>query len=228
MSQVVETVDVAVPVRTAYNQWTQFEEFPAFMHSVREIRQLDDTRLHWVVEFGGVRREFDARITEQHPDERVAWTSTEGPKHAGVVTFHRLDDTHSRVTAQLDIDPEGFVENVADRAGIVDRLIKSDMAKFREFIEQRGSETGAWRGDVAQPSASPGAAPGAAPGTSGAVPKPGSWIAPGSTPPGAALRSPDADQPGTYQSDAIQAAPDMTQSTDVHRMPDPDDSRHAI
>jgi uncharacterized membrane protein len=229
MSQVVETVDVAVPVRTAYNQWTQFEEFPAFMNSVREIRQLDDTRLHWVVEFGGVRREFDARITEQHPDERVAWTSTEGPKHAGVVTFHRLDDTHSRVTAQLDIDPEGFVENVADKAGIVDRLIKSDMAKFREFIEHRGAETGAWRGDVGRPSAAPGtssAAPGtssAAPGTSGGAPKPGSWIAPGSTPPGAATRSPDA-----YQSDAIQAAPDMTQSTDVNRMPDPDDSRHAI
>ncbi|GAA3242554.1 hypothetical protein GCM10010532_084240 [Dactylosporangium siamense] len=208
MSQVVETVDVAVPVRTAYNQWTQFEQFPAFMNSVREIRQLDDTRLHWVVEFGGVRREFDARITEQHPDERVAWTSTEGPKHAGVVTFHRLDDTHSRVTAQLDIDPEGFVENVADKVGIVDRLVKSDMAKFREFIEQRGAETGAWRGDVEQPDAA----------GFGAVPKPGSWISPGSTPPGAAVRS----------SDAVQAAPDLTQSTDVHRMPDPDDSRHAI
>jgi uncharacterized membrane protein len=206
MSQVVETVDVAVPVRTAYNQWTQFEQFPAFMNSVREIRQLDDTRLHWVVEFGGVRREFDARITEQHPDERVAWTSTEGPRHAGVVTFHRLDDTHSRVTAQLDIDPEGFVENVADRAGIVDRLIKSDLANFREFIEQRGAETGAWRGDVAQPSASPGAGSPGSPGTSGAVPKPGSWIAPG----------------------GVQAAPDMTQSTDIDRMPDPDDSRHAI
>ncbi|GAB3857618.1 hypothetical protein GCM10027610_094200 [Dactylosporangium cerinum] len=217
MSQVVETVDVAVPVRTAYNQWTQFEQFPAFMNSVREIRQLDDTRLHWVVEFGGVRREFDARITEQHPDERVAWTSTEGPKHAGVVTFHRLDDTHSRVTAQLDIDPEGFVENVADKAGIVDRLIKSDLAKFREFIEQRGTETGAWRGDVEQPDAA-----------AGAVPKPGSWISPGSTPPGAALRSPDATQSPAYGSDAIQAAPDLTQSTDVHRMPDPDDSRHAI
>ena len=167
MSQVVETVDVAVPVRTAYNQWTQFEEFPAFMNSVREIRQLDDTRLHWVVEFGGVRREFDARITEQHPDERVAWTSTEGPKHAGVVTFHRLDDTHSRVTAQLDIDPEGFVENVADKVGIVDRLIKADMANFREFIEHRGTETGAWRGDVEQPGA--GGPSGTAP-ASGAVP----------------------------------------------------------
>jgi uncharacterized membrane protein len=188
MSQVVESVDVAVPVRTAYNQWTQFEEFPAFMNTVREIRQLDDTRLHWVVEFGGVRREFDAQITEQHPDERVAWTSTEGPKHAGVVTFHRLDDTHSRVTAQLDIDPDGFVENVADKAGIMDRLIKSDMAKFREFIEHRGSETGAWRGDVP-------------------APKPGSWLQSG---------------------DAAQAAPDLTQSTDITRMPDPDDSRHAI
>ncbi|GAA1520396.1 SRPBCC family protein [Dactylosporangium maewongense] len=194
MSQVVESVDVAVPVRTAYNQWTQFEEFPAFMHSVREIRQLDDTRLHWVVEFGGVRREFDARITEQHPDERVAWTSTEGPRHAGVVTFHRLDDTHSRVTAQLDIDPEGFVENVADKVGIVDRVIRSDMANFREFIEHRGAETGAWRGDVASPSTAP------------AAPKPGSWL----------------------HGDAVQAAPDLTQSTDVTRMPDADDSRHAI
>jgi uncharacterized membrane protein len=206
MSQVVETVDVAVPVRTAYNQWTQFEQFPAFMSSVREIRQLDDTRLHWVVEFGGVRREFDARITEQHPDERVAWTSTEGPKHAGVVTFHRLDDTHSRVTAQLDIDPDGFVENVADKVGIVDQLIRSDMAKFREFIEQRGAETGAWRGDVDQPDAA-GSAAGSGGGSaagSGGVPKPGSWISP------------------------VQAAPDMTQTTDVNRMPDPDDSRHAI
>lgn len=216
MSQVVETVDVAVPVRTAYNQWTQFEEFPAFMHSVREIRQLDDTRLHWVVEFGGVRREFDARITEQHPDERVAWTSTEGPRHAGVVTFHRLDDTHSRVTAQLDIDPEGFVENVADKAGIVDRLVRSDMAKFREFIEQRGTESGAWRGDVEQPGGAHAAGGGPAGGSG--VPKPGSWIAPGGPPPAAALRSPG----------AVQAAPDLTQNTDVGRMPDPDDSRHVI
>ena len=228
MSQVVETVDVAVPVRTAYNQWTQFEQFPAFMNSVREIRQLDDTRLHWVVEFGGVRREFDARITEQHPDQRVAWTSTEGPKHAGVVTFHRLDDTHSRVTAQLDIDPEGFVENVADKVGIVDRLIKADMAKFREFIERRGTETGAWRGDVDAPGAAATGTPPSTPVTGttsgGAVPKPGSWISPGSTPPGAAVRPPDAYQSG----DAIQAAPDMTQSTDIHRMPDADDSRHAI
>ena len=151
MSQVVETVDVAVPVRTAYNQWTQFEEFPAFMHSVREIRQLDDTRLHWVVEFGGIRREFDARITEQHPDERVAWTTTNGTHQAGVVTFHRIDDDTTRVTLQLDHDPQGLVEKAGDALGIVSRRVKGDLAKFKTFIEARGVEQGAWRGDVDAP-----------------------------------------------------------------------------
>src|SRR6202008_4780375 len=109
MSTVTEHVDVAVPVRTAYNQWTQFEEFPRFMSGVTEIRQLDDTTTHWVTEIGGVKREFDARITEQVPDERVAWKSTQGVKQAGVVTFHRLDDSHSRVTAQMEVEPEGIV-----------------------------------------------------------------------------------------------------------------------
>jgi uncharacterized membrane protein len=151
MSTVVESVDVAVPVRTAYNQWTQFEQFPQFMEGVTEIRQMDPTHLHWVVNVAGIRREFDAEITEQHPDERVAWTTTEGPRHAGVVTFHRLDDTHTRVTAQMDIDPETFIEKVGDRTGIVDRRVKGDMQRFREYIEARGQETGAWRGDVDQP-----------------------------------------------------------------------------
>jgi uncharacterized membrane protein len=151
MSTVVESVDVAVPVRTAYNQWTQFEQFPQFMDGVTEIRQMDPTHLHWVVNVAGVRREFDAEITEQHPDERVAWTTTEGPRHAGVVTFHRLDDTHTRVTAQMDIDPETFIEKVGDRTGIVDRRVKGDMQRFREYIEARGQETGAWRGDVDRP-----------------------------------------------------------------------------
>jgi uncharacterized membrane protein len=151
MSKVIETVDVAVPVHTAYNQWTQFEEFPEFMEGVQEIRQLNDTLLHWVVQVGGIKREFDTKITEQHPDERVAWTSMEGPKHAGVVTFHRLDDSHSRVTAQMEIDPEGFAENVADKIGLIDRRVKGDMNRFRTFIEQRGYETGAWRGDVSSP-----------------------------------------------------------------------------
>src|SRR6266536_3100328 len=138
MSTVVESVDVAVPVHTAYNQWTQFEEFPRFMEGVEEIRQVDATHLHWVVDVAGARREFDAEITEQHPDERVAWNSISGPRHAGVVTFHRLDANHSRVTAQMEIDPEGFVEKVGDKTGMVDRRVKGDMKRFREFIEARG------------------------------------------------------------------------------------------
>ncbi|GII24306.1 SRPBCC family protein [Planosporangium mesophilum] len=151
MSTVVESVDVAVPVRTAYNQWTQFEQFPQFMEGVTEVRQLDDTRLHWVIDIAGVHREFDAQITEQHPDERVAWTSVDGPRHAGVVTFHRLDDSHTRVTAQMEIEPNGFVEQVGDKTGIVDARIKGDMKRFREYIEARERETGGWRGDVGRP-----------------------------------------------------------------------------
>src|SRR5919206_526760 len=140
MSTIEQSIDVAVPVRTAYNQWTQFEEFPRFMEGVEEVRQLDDTTLHWVVRVGGVRREFDAKITEQHPDERVAWTSVDGPRHAGVVTFHRLDDRHTRVTAQMDMDPEGFIENVGDKLGILGRRVKGDLERFRTFIESRGRE----------------------------------------------------------------------------------------
>ncbi|RSD07842.1 SRPBCC family protein [Amycolatopsis eburnea] len=151
MSTITEIVDVEVPVSTAYNQWTQFEEFPRFMEGVERIEQVDATRTHWVTKFGGVTREFDATITEQHPDERVAWTSDSGPDHAGVITFHRLDDSHTRVTAQMDIDPEGFAENVADKLGVLDRRVKGDMKRFKEFIEQRGRETGGWRGDVDRP-----------------------------------------------------------------------------
>jgi len=152
MSTITESVDVAVDVSTAYNQWTQFESFPQFMEGVDEIRQIDDTHTHWVTSIAGVSREFDATITEQRPDERVAWHSDDGPDHAGVITFHRLDDTTTRVTAQMDIDPEGFVENVADKLGILDRRVKGDMRRFKEFIESRGGrETGAWRGEVHRP-----------------------------------------------------------------------------
>ena len=151
MSTVTESVDVHVPVRTAYNQWTQFEEFPQFMDGVREIRQLDDTHLHWKTEIGGVKREFDAEITEQIPDERVAWKSTEGEKQAGVVTFHRLDDEHTRVTVQMDYDPQGMVETAGDKLGMVDRRVKGDLKRFREFIEKQPGETGAWRGEVDRP-----------------------------------------------------------------------------
>jgi uncharacterized membrane protein len=151
MGTTTESVDVAVPIRTAYNQWTQFEEFPRFMSGVKEVRQLDDTMTHWVVEIGGVTREFDARITEQLPDERVAWTSVSGPKQGGVVTFHRLDPTHTRVTAQMELDPEGIAENVADKTGVIGSKVKRDLARFREFVEARGVETGGWRGTVERP-----------------------------------------------------------------------------
>ncbi len=152
MSTITESVDVDVDVRTAYNQWTQFESFPEFMEGVEEVRQSDDKHLHWVTKVGPVKREFDATITEQHPDERVAWKSDDGPEHAGVVTFHRLDDNKTKVTVQMTIDPEGFIEEVGDKAGIIDRRVKGDVANFKKFIESRGGqETGAWRGDIPRP-----------------------------------------------------------------------------
>ena len=148
MSDVIETVEVAVPVRTAYNQWTQFEEFPQFMEGVEQITQVSDTMTHWKIKIGGVEREFDAEITEQHPDERVAWHSVGGTDHAGVVTFHRLGDSLTRVTLQLDTTPEGLVENLGDKLGLVKHRAKGDMKRFKDFIESRGAETGGYRDDV--------------------------------------------------------------------------------
>jgi uncharacterized membrane protein len=151
MAQIIETIDVDVPVTTAYNQWTQFEDFPHFLDEVVEIRQLDDTHLHWKVKVGGAEREFDAEVTEQHPDERVAWRSTGGEtQHAGVVTFHKLSDTTSRVTVQIDWEPEGLLETVGSFVGAGKHAVSKDLKNFKEFIEGRGGETGAWRGDVAR------------------------------------------------------------------------------
>ncbi|WP_030772367.1 SRPBCC family protein [Streptomyces sp. NRRL F-2664] len=149
MSQVEKSVEVDVPVRTAYNQWTQFESFPHFMEGVERIEQRTDTMTHWVAKIGGVRKEFEAEITEQIPDERVAWTTLGGDvKQAGVVTFHRLADSRTKVMLQLDYDPEGFTENVGDKLGLVERQITGDLKRFKEYIEDRGRETGAWRGEV--------------------------------------------------------------------------------
>ena len=139
MASVTESVDVEAPISTVYNQWTQFESFPQFMGGVEEITQIDDTHTHWVTSIGGVRREFDTEITEQHPDERVAWKSTDGTTHAGVVTFHRLGDTTTRVTAQLDWQPEGVVEKAGAAVGVDDRQVKGDLDRFKEFIEARGA-----------------------------------------------------------------------------------------
>ncbi len=150
MAQYEHAIDVNVPVRTAYNQWTQFEEFPQFMEGVESITQIDDTHMHWKVEIAGVTQEWDAVITEQTPDHRIAWTSTSGAKNAGVVTFHHIDDNTTRVTLQIDYEPEGFVENVGAALGIVEGRMKGDMERFKEFIERRGEATGAWRGEVEQ------------------------------------------------------------------------------
>jgi uncharacterized membrane protein len=148
MATIEESVEVKVPIRTAYDQWTQFEEFPRFMAGVKSVRQLDDTHLHWVADIGGVKREWDAEITEQHPDERVAWRATSGADNSGVVTFHHIDPTTTKVMLQLELDPDGFVEQVGDKLGIVKSQTKADLDRFKEFIEERGTETGAWRGDV--------------------------------------------------------------------------------
>ncbi len=150
MASIIETIDVDVPVTTAYNQWTQFESFPHFLGFVESVRQLDDGTTHWTVKIGGVQREFTARISEQHPDERVAWNSIDGKdQHAGVVTFHKLTDQTSRVTLQLDWQPEGIVETLGAAVGIDDHAVRKDLARFKEFIESRGgNETGAWRGDI--------------------------------------------------------------------------------
>jgi uncharacterized membrane protein len=150
MPTIEEAIEVQVPVRTAYNQWTQFEEFPQFMEGVDEVRQVTDTRLHWRASFGGKTHEWDAEVTEQIPDERVAWTSTEGKGNAGVVTFHRLDDQKTRVMVQMDWQPEGLVEKAGSAVGFDDRRVKGDLERFKELIESRGQESGAWRGEVRQ------------------------------------------------------------------------------
>jgi uncharacterized membrane protein len=140
-----------MPLSTAYNQWTQFEEFPRFMEGVEEVTQLDDQRLHWKANVGGQTKEWYARITEQQPDERIAWTSEGGAFTSGVVTFHRISDDRTRVMLQMDYEPENIVEDVGDKLGFVSRRVEGDLERFKEFIEARGQETGAWRGSVSRP-----------------------------------------------------------------------------
>ena len=152
MSQVIEAIDVDVPVRVAYDQWTQFESFPAFMEGVEKVDPVDATRSHWVTNVGGITREFDTEITEQHPDERVSWTSIGGEvEHGGVVTFHRLSDNETRVTIQIEWKPEGLAEKAGAAIGLDDRQVKADAKRFKAFIEGRGQATGSWRGDVPPP-----------------------------------------------------------------------------
>ena len=149
-STIEQSIDVHVPVHVVYNQWTQFEEFPSFMEGVEQVTQLDDTHLHWKVNIGGKTKEWRAVITEQVPDQRIAWTNTTGARNAGVVTFHRLGDNHARIMLQIDYEPEGLVENVGDTLGVVSRRVRGDLERFKAFIESQGAETGAWRGTVKQ------------------------------------------------------------------------------
>jgi uncharacterized membrane protein len=148
MSKIEKSIELEVPVRTAYNQWTQFEEFPQFMEGVESVHQLDDRRLHWRAEVGGKTVEWDAEITEQIPDTRIAWRSTSGARNAGVVSFFRISDHACRVTLQIDYEPEGVVENVGDMIGVLSRRVEGDLERFEKFIEERGVESGAYRGTI--------------------------------------------------------------------------------
>lgn len=148
MPTIEQSVEVNVPIRVAYDQWTQFEEFPSYMDGIEKVKQIDDTHLHWVALIDGKHEEWDAEITEQIPDDRIAWKSTSGKGNAGVVTFHRLDDNRTKVMLQLEWKSEGIVETLGGLVGEDDRKVKGDLKRFKEFIEARGTETGAWRGEV--------------------------------------------------------------------------------
>lgn len=148
MSVIEKSIEINVPVRAAYNQWTQFEEFPRFMEGVKQVKQIDDKHLHWKADIGGKEKEWNAEITEQVPDQRIAWTSREGALNGGVVTFHRLSDSKSKIMLQLEYDPKGFIENVGDAVGIVTQRVEGDLERFKAYIETRGQETGAWRGTI--------------------------------------------------------------------------------
>ncbi len=189
MSMVKQTIDVDVPVRNAYNQWTQFEEFPRFMEGVEDVTQLDERHCHWQTKIAGVRREFDTEIVDQLADERISWRTVGGDvKQKGVVTFQGLDEGHTRVSLAMDVEPDGMAEKAADALGILDRRVKGDLKRFKGFIEDHGHETGGWRGRV-QPSDTADGPPPATPTPSDAPVReaPGTRGAPGptSTPSGA-------------------------------------------
>ncbi len=148
MAHTEKSIEVNVPVRTAYNQWTQFEEFPRFMQGVEEVRQLDNQRLYWRAEIGGKTKEWEAEIVEQTPDQRVAWRNTTGAPNGGVVSFHPIDANRTHVTLQLDYEPEGVIESVGSALGFVSGRVEGDLQRFKEYIEARGVESGAWRGEV--------------------------------------------------------------------------------
>jgi uncharacterized membrane protein len=148
MASITESIDVQVPVRTAYDQWTQFEDFPRFMEGVQSVDQIDDAHLRWVAGAGGKQHAWTAEITEQRPDERVAWKSVDGHGNAGVVNFHRLGPDETRVTVQMDHETDGMMEQLGSALGMDSRRVQGDLERFKELVESRGVETGAWRGEI--------------------------------------------------------------------------------
>ena len=148
MERIEKTVEVDCPVRTVYNQWTQFEDFPKFMAGVKEVRQLDDTHVHWHAEIWGKDKEWDAEITEQEPDKRISWKSISGAPNAGTVRFEPLSSDRTRVRLVMAYEPEGAVENAGDAIGIFSQRVESTVKDFKEYIESRGRESGGWRGEV--------------------------------------------------------------------------------
>lgn len=148
MERIEKTIECDVPVRVAYNQWTQFESFPSFMEGVEQVEQVDDKRVHWVANIAGRRKEWDAEIVEQTPDEVVSWRSLAGPTNNGSVTFQAIDDAHCRITLIMTYEPEGGLEKVGDALGIVSARVQGDLNRFKEFIESRQVETGGWRGEI--------------------------------------------------------------------------------
>ena len=145
---ITESIEVAVPVTTAYNQWTQFEDFPLFMEGIDHVQQIDDTRLHWAATVAGRKAEWDAKILEQHPDRQISWVSEDGKKTRGTVTFEERGDSRTLITLSMSYQAEGVAEILGSAAGIDERRVRGDLERFKELIETRGSETGAWRGEV--------------------------------------------------------------------------------
>src|ERR1041385_3240088 len=148
METIEKCIDVNVPVSAAYNQWTQFEEFPRFMEGIESVTQKDDSHLHWVANIGGKKVEWDATISEQIPDKRIVWYSEHGAVQSGLVSFNPIGSDQTRITLRIDYEPEGFIEQAGDKLGVVSHRGEGDLERFKKFIEERGRETGAWRGSV--------------------------------------------------------------------------------
>ena len=148
MSTTTQSIDIDLPISRVYNQWTQFEDFPKFMEGVESVTQLDDKRLHWVAEVAGAHEEWDAEIVDQEPDRRIAWRAVTGTRNDGIVTFESLGPNSTRVTLDLDVEAQGIKEKIGEKLGFVSKQVEGDLKRFKEFIESRGAETGAWRGEL--------------------------------------------------------------------------------